>query len=390
MKELPLAGFKVIELSTVVAAPVAARVLADYGADVIKVETPPFGDPLRQLGAAHGMPTEDDNHPLFDAYNTGKRFVTLNLKAEEDMKKFKRLLSDADVLISNVRMQSLKKMGLDYETLKTEFPMLVYAHLSGFGLEGEEVNRPGYDLSAFWARSGALTDMGTPGDYPVNASFAAGDIITASAFVSGILMALLARNRTGHGTLISTSLMKSGIWANTTSIMNSQPQYGRKYPADRYAPWTPFSNTYLCKDGKWIAIMVKNYDREREMAAELFGFPELTQDPDLVDLATMTASGKIGMVTKRLEKIMSEKTLAEWEERFDHYDVPNQRCQHFSEAAFDPQARANGCFDDVTYPDGAVTAIPAPPIDFSEYGRRTCKKTDTAGSDNRSVFGTDK
>lgn len=386
-QQLPLSGYKVIELATVVAAPVAARLMADYGAEVIKVETPPYGDPLRQLGDAHGMPTKDDNHPLFDAYNTGKKFVSLNLKKEEDMNRFLKLLEDADVLITNIRMQSLQKMKIDYDCLKERFPKLVYAHFSGFGLEGGECNRPGYDLSAFWARSGALTDMGTPGAYPVNASFAAGDIISASGFVSGILMALLGRVTTGHGTMISTSLMKSGMWCNTTSIMNSQPQYGRVYPADRYTPWTPFSNTYKCKDGKWLAIMVKNYDREREMTAEVFGFDELRTNPDLVDLATMTSTGNIGHVTKCLEEIMASKTLEEWCERLDAYDVPNQPAKHFSEAYQDPQARANHCFDDVTYPDGTVTAFPTPPMDFSEYGRKSCAPTGSVGCDNDEIFG---
>lgn len=386
-QELPLAGYKVIELATVVAAPVTARLLADYGAEVIKVETPPFGDPLRQLGEAHGMPSTADNHPLFDVYNANKKFVSLNLKKSGDMQKFKALLADADVLISNVRMQSLKKMGLDYDTLKAEFPKLVYAHFSGFGLNGDDVNRPGYDLSAFWARSGALTDMGAPDAYPINASFAAGDLISANGFACGILMALIGRAKTGHGTMVSTSLMQSGIWVNTTSIMNSQPQYGRVYPADRYAPWTPFSNTYRCQDGQWLAIMVKNYDTQREMTAEVFGMEELIDDPDMVDLATMTAAGKIAAVTRHLEAVMASKPLAEWVERLDSYDIPNQRAQHFSEAYTDPQARANGCFDDVAYPDGNTTALPTPPFGFSEYGRRTAGRTGIPGCDNGEVLG---
>lgn len=153
-QDLPLAGVRVLELATVVAAPTAARIMAAYGAQVIKVEAP-NGDLLRPLGTAHQLPAEDGNNPLFDLFNAGKELAAINLKTPEGMALFHRLLARSDVFITNVRMRSLEKMGLGYETLKEAYPRLIYAHFSGFGLTGPDVDRPGFDSTAFWLRSGA-------------------------------------------------------------------------------------------------------------------------------------------------------------------------------------------------------------------------------------------
>ena len=158
-KALPLEGLRVIELATVVAAPTAARLLADYGAEVIKIEIPGAGDSLRIVGDMHQMPIEPDNNPLFDAFNTGKRLLGLNLKSAEGMEILFKLLEGADVFLTNTRMRSLEKMGLGYEALKERFPRLIYAHFSGFGLDGPEKDRPGFDSTAFWLRPGTETSL---------------------------------------------------------------------------------------------------------------------------------------------------------------------------------------------------------------------------------------
>ena len=384
--KLPLDGLKVIEVSTVVATPVTARLLSDFGAEVIKVETPPSGDLLRTTGRGHMLPAEDDNNPLFDAYNSGKKFISINLKQPEGMRIFHELLADADIFLSNVRMQSLERMQLDYENLKEKYPRLIYAHFSGFGLKGDEVNRPGFDTTAFWMRSGASVDMLVPDTFPIRPSFAFGDIATASEFLAGILMAVIGRGKSGRGTMVTTSLQHSSIWCNTTSILNAQPQYAKQYPVDRYLPWDPFSDYYQCKDGEWIGFMQKNFSTDRYIFAKLFDYPELTTDPELAEIGKMRECGRVPEVTARLERVMMEKTSEEWQDIFEKNDVAYEIARHFKDTYRDPQARANGCFDDVEYPDGVITAQPTPPFSFSEYDRKPFRKTGVVGCDTKEVL----
>jgi crotonobetainyl-CoA:carnitine CoA-transferase CaiB-like acyl-CoA transferase len=380
---LPLTGVKVLELATVVAAPTVGRIMASYGAEVVKVEGP-GGDLLRPVGRGQSLPAEADNNPLFDLYNTGKRMISLNLKTLEGMEVFHRLLAQSDVLVSNIRMQSLVKMHLDYDALKERYPRLIYAHFSGFGLKGPDVNRPGFDATAFWLRNGPSQDWLTPGSFPMRPTFGFGDLATASAFLSGILMALYARQTTGRGTMVSTSLQASGIWCSAASILSAQ--YGKEYPADRHEPWDPFSDLYQCADGQWLAVMEKEYSRDKATISKIFDLPELLTDPDYLDLPTMRQTGTLVKLSQKMEHIMLNKTCPEWEAILDANDIPNERLRHYSETSTDRQALANGCFDHVTYPDGKCPAMPVPPINFSSYGRRPTDRTHRMGSDTDAVL----
>lgn len=384
-KTLPLKGIKVIELATVVAAPTAGRLLADYGAEVIKIEAPDGGDVLRAVGEMHQLPAEEDNNPLFDVFNTGKRLISINLKSDEGREVFFRLLSRADVFLTNTRMHSLKKMGLGYEELGERFPGLIYAHFSGFGLEGEDRDRPGFDSTAFWMRSGAVGDMVLPGSFPARPPYAFGDIATASYFLSGILMALIGRERTGRGTLLSTSLFASSIWMCAPYVINTQEKYGKRLPSDRYDPWSPFSDIYLCADKVYITPISKKYSADRAMLAEVFGMRELVDDPELGTVSSMRASGKLAAVTKQLEEVMLTKSSKEWAEIFKQYDIPYEISGHIKDVPTDRQARANGYVEDIMYKDG-VTVMPVPPIKFSAYFRRGFERQRPIGADTDSIL----
>ncbi len=385
-ESLPLKGFKVVELATVVAVPMVGRIMANFGAEVIKIETPPAGDMVRPVGLGQNMPAEDYNNPLFDLINSGKKITAVNLKTEEGMKILEDMLADADVFTSNVRMKSLEKMGLGYETLKEKFPRLIYLHLSGFGLNGKDCDRPGFDSSTFWFRTGGSMDMNLPGTFPLRATYGFGDIATASAMAAGVMMAVYAREKTGKGTMVTSSLFGSGIWCNAPAILATQPQYGRELPVDRYHPWDPFSDYYQCKDGVWMALMEKRYATDKFKFSKLFDMPELETDPDYADLVTMRNSGKTAIVTKKIEDIFLTKDSAEWQKILDDLDIPNEVAGHFSEVWQSDQAWANGCFENVDYPDGVTTAMPMPPISFSEYGRKPVKPQGGVGSDTDEIF----
>ena len=384
-QNLPLSGVRVVELATIVAAPTVGRVMAAYGADVIKVETL-NGDGLRPFGKGHCLPTEAGNSPLFDLYNSGKKFASLDLKTEEGQAAFHRLLDTADVFLTNVRYKGLERMGLDYDTLKVKYPRLVYAHFSGFGLKGEDADRAGYDMTAFWMRSGALLDWLLPGSFPMRPTFAFGDIATAAYFLSGIMMALYARGTTGKGTMVSTSLLNAGIWCNSAYVLNAQPPYNREYPMDRYDPWNPFAEWYQCSDGEWVAVFEKRYAKDRFVFAKLFDMPELAEDPDLEDLTKIRQSGKLPWVTKRVSEAFLKKPSQEWLKILSEHDIATELLVHFKDVCHDRQAWENQSFDKVDYPDGAQVAMPAPPIVFPEYERRPFSVNQGIGQDTDEVL----
>ena len=385
-KKLPLSGVTVIELATVVAAPTAGRLMSDFGADVIKIETPPEGDLLRSAAKGHRFPTEDDNEPLFDLYNSGKRLITLNLKSADGQEIMAGLLRKADVFLTNVRMKSLIKMGLGYEELHGRYPELIYAHFSGFGLKGPESDSPGFDSTAFWMRSGSMLDTLLPGSFPIRPAFGMGDMTSASAFLSGILMALYAKKCGQGGTMVSSSLLGAGMWYNASYIMNAQQPYARPYPVDRYEPWDPFSDYYQCADGEWIAVMEKVYEKDKQVFARIFAMPELLTDPRLETRDTMRANGLVPVITKKVEKILRTRTSSEWMAILQENDIPTERIRHFHEIPGDQQAWENGFLEKVPYPDQVQTVVPVPPIYFSEYDRRDYSTGGGVGRDNDAVL----
>ena len=385
-KQLPLKGIRVVELATVVAAPTAGRILADYGAEVIKVETPGAGDLQRYVGDAHQLPIKKDNNPLFDVFNTGKQLIALNLKTAEGLEVMERLLGTADVFLSNVRMPSLVKMGLGYDDLKEKFPKLIYTHFSGFGLKGEDVNKPGFDMSAYWLRCGMTFDWVLKDSFPMRATYGFGDMATSGYLVSGILMAILGRQTSGKGTFMSVSLLGCGVWQNTTHVINTQPKYGRELPVDRYNPWDPFSDFYKCGDGKWIAIVKKNYAKDKASFARIFNYPELVEDERYESISTMRNAGLVPECVRRIEEAMLTKPRSEWEKIFAEADIPYEAARTSSDVWKDEQVWANGYLETVDYGDGDPTAVPTPPIQFDNFGRRSFQKEGSVGTDTQEVL----
>ena len=199
--QAPLSGIKVLDLSTYVAAPVCCRLLADMGAKVIKVERPD-GDTWRTTGKAY-VPDRfsDGENPVFDIYNSGKQHIALDLKTPQGKEVFWRLLEQADVFVTNTRPAALRRLGISYEDLKKQFPKLIYGIVLGYGEEGPEKDKPAFDTTGFWSKSGFLRDMATMGEHyaPVNPPFGVGDTITGYLLMGEICAALYRRSQTGLG-----------------------------------------------------------------------------------------------------------------------------------------------------------------------------------------------
>jgi len=365
MKKMPLEGIRVVELATVVAAPTASRVLCAFGAEVIKVETK-IGDEMRRAGEFEMVVCEDDKNPLFTIQNSGKRLTSIDLKNPDGKAAFLKLLETADVFLTNVRLPSLGRLGLDYETLHKAYPGLVYAHFSGFGPKGPDAAKPGFDSTAFWLRSGPMADWQVPGSFPFTPTYAFGDMATSSVFLSGILMAIIGKKSTGMGTFVSTSLFASGIWCNAIGVVSHQPQFGGERPNDPLRPADPFCHFYECSDGKWIGVFDNEYRRELPKFANLFGMPEIADDPRAASLEALHETDFVVEIVTRLNAIFKTRPVAEWEAFLSENNVSCERMRTIRDVSTDEQAIANGYIQKVTFKDDLEVMMPADAV----YGIR--------------------
>ena len=212
-----LEGLKVIEMATYVAAPAAGAMLRDWGADVIKVE-PLNGCPMRRFfeGMKANVPIE--GNPIFTLDNRGKKGISINTSNEKGADIVRELIKDADIFLTNVRPKSLENAKLNHEVLHKINPKLIYCSLTGYGLDGEERNRPGFDVAAYWSRSGMAHLTQRKGEEPLPIRTASGDHITAISTVSGILAAVYERSQTGKGKVVETSLLRTGIYSVSSDM----------------------------------------------------------------------------------------------------------------------------------------------------------------------------
>ena len=319
------------------AAPAAGRMLAEMGADVIRVEST-AGDPWRFYGVNCGLPVADEENPLFDLYNLGKRDIQLDTKTPEGKEILLRLLGEADVFITNNRLKSLVRAGLDYDSLKDRFPKLIYGLVTGYGQTGPDVDAPGYDGVAFFSRSGMLADMAEPGGYPASAPGCVGDGATGAALFGGICAALLNRERTGMGDFVETSLFGNAVWLCGT--MSAFEQYGYHYPKKRSEMGALYT-FYKCKDGEWLHLAVTQHDRYWKPLAEDERFKN----------AALISRNRAQLIPL-LEQAFSQFDYDEIAARLRERDIVFDRMRHYRELAADPQAVANGFVKEHIYENG--------------------------------------
>ena len=257
------ADLKVVELGVWVAAPSAAALLADWGADVVKVEAQ-GGDPMRHVFGSLGI-GDDMPNPAFALDNRGKRSVVLDLRDETGRADMERLLAAADVFISNLRPDALDALGLEPEATVARHPHLVYCSISGYGLRGEDRNRPTYDIGAFWARSGLAMQMADGDGNPLNARGGIGDHITGLASLAGILAAVMEQRQTGAGRVVEASLLRTGAYVLGWDL-GLQLSLGKVAGAEpRHRNQAPLMNPYRAGDGRWFFLT--GLESERHLPA---------------------------------------------------------------------------------------------------------------------------
>lgn len=378
----PLSGIKVLELSTFVAAPVCARLLADLGADVIKVERPE-GDGWRVTGKSY-IPARfsDQENPVFDIYNSGKKHIALNLKDPEGMGVFQKLLQEADVFVTNMRPAALKRLGLSYEELKETYPALIYAIVLGFGEKGPDASKPAFDTTAFWSKSGFLRDMAPAGEHyaPVIAPSSVGDTFTGTLLLAEIGMALYRRAQTGKGDYVSSTLYHNGIFAMGTMAIISQKPFGRVYPCTRVGHGVP-GGYYETADGEWLLL---GGITPISKSCQLIGRPELLEDPRFATDALRRENREELFAVFR-EQFLS-KTCDEWLEIGERLDVAMEKLNHFSDVSEDEQAWANHFVEQVEFANGNVDVMPSSPIEMESVGALKTTPAACIGRDSAEIL----
>ena len=341
----PMDGIRVVELGVWVAGPACAGILADWGADVIKVETHE-GDPFRSLDWLY-----EKGNPPFDLDNRGKRSLALDLTKPAGIEVMHKLLASADVFVSNIRPGGLERLELDYESLAQRHPALIYASVTGLSLHGEESNRQTYDVGAFWSRAGiasALTPAGAQLPYQRGGM---GDHMTGMAAAAGVAAALFHRARTGEGQLVEASLLRLGTymlgWDHNVTAMTG----AETVPWSRDNPPNPLINCYRCADDKWLWMLGLEGDRHWPAAIAALERSDWLANPKYETLETRIENS--AELIAEMDVVMATRTRAEWAEIFDAGDVWWAPVQSTLEMRSDPQARAAGCWVKVPTADGS-------------------------------------
>lgn len=376
-----LEGLKVVEFATYIAAPGAAGILAEWGAEVIKVERP-AGDPMRDFLA--NTKTDMGANPTFDLDNRGKRAIVLDIAKPSGREALAKLAGEADIFLTNVRPAALKRAGLDYETLKAANPKLIFAIVTGYGLEGPEAHRPGFDVAAFWARAG-VARLTIPKDMePFGLRTGTGDHITALSTVSAILAAVVERGRTGKGRLVETSLLRSGIYA-IGSDLAIQLRFGRVASTKRRSgPTDPIGNFFKSRDDRWFVVLPREQHRDWPAIVGAAKRPELLEDPRFTS-GRLRRENTEALVAE-LDKGFTAMDFDEIARRMDEADLVWSPAQTAADVADDPQAIASGCFVEIEAEDGQRFRSPATPARFPEEPERVFHPAPSLGAHTREVL----
>lgn len=360
---LPLAGLRVLDISSFIAAPAAAVVLGDWGADVIKVEGPD-GDPNRRImHDSSNYPKGAVNYPWhMDSRN--KRSVVLDLKKPDARAALDRLIAVSDVLICNFPPPVRDKLRLGYEDVKQVNPRLIYASLTGYGETGPDRDRPGFDVTAYFARSGLLDAQryeGGPPGVPVPAQ---GDRATAMTLVSAILMGLMQRTKTGEGSWVGTSLLSNGLWS--CGVVAQAALVGaylpHRPPPDR--PRSALGNIYRTSDDRWLQLTIVREDKMWPGVCETIGQPELEKDPRFATVDDRRKRSDV--LAAILSEAFAQRDYEHWRKTMSEHGITFGVISRPQDVPDDQQAVACGAVVDTAIPEMPKTLSNPIRLGFAE------------------------
>ena len=383
MSHKPLSSLRVIDCGTFIAAPAAATVLSDFGAEVIKIERPPHGDPYRYLAQSPQFPSSDLNY-CWILSSRNKKSLALNLGDQAGREILLRLLSTTDVFITNFQSAILRRFHLTYEDLLEAYDRLIYAHVTGYGDEGAEAGSPGYDLTAYFARSGLMAEMRTEQCEPTCYPLGLGDHPTAMSLVAGIFFALYQRELTGRGMKVSTSLMANGAWTNSCLIQAAF--CGAQWPSAhaRTAAPDPLINSYVSRDGVWFHLALPDAINDWLKLCRALDWPELADDPRFRTLTERTKNAPA--LIELFDAKFALKHMAEWRTLFARHEVAWAPVQKTSSVIHDAQMEANGVFARVAVPGSEEIQTVSNPLSFQGIAKQTPRPAPEVGQDTCDVL----
>lgn len=352
----PLQGVRVLDLSRVLAGPYCTMMMADYGADIIKIEPPGEGDDSRAFGPFVGKESA-----YFMSLNRNKRSMTLNFKRTEDCELFKEMVRHADVVVENYRPGTMEKFGLGYEELKAINPKLIYAACSGFGHTGPYRDKPAYDIIV-QAMGGIMSITGPENGDPTRVGASVGDIIAGMFTAYGVMMALFHRERTGEGQKIDVGMLDCQLAVLENAIARYVTSGTVPGPlGNRHPSITPFAS-FTAKDG-YIIVGAGN-DRLWERLCNLLGRPELVKDERFTTNSKRTANVK--ELNAILNDIFKDKTIGEWIAALEEAGLPCAPINTVDRVVNDPHIKAREMVVEVEHPVAGKLKMPGVPVKMSQ------------------------
>src|SRR6202140_4438959 len=373
-------GLKVVDLASFIAGPAAAVILSDFGADVIKVE-PPQGELWRIANKIPPQPIATEAYQ-WHLNNRNKRGIAVNLKSPAAAKILRRLVEWADVLIVNTPHAARKKLGLEYEDVAPWNPRLIYADLTGFGEKGPDANLPGFDITAYWARSGLLSmtrDAGVPPTWPVAGS---GDNATAVGLYSAIVTALYRRERTGKGSYVTTSLLAQGVWSASVSIQAALCDAHFFGLHDRMHPANAALNVYRSSDDTWFVLIVT--PDKLAAVANAIGRADLLTDPRFADPVKLMQN--MPQLAEILDQVFRAQPMTHWYQVFNGVHVTFGAVRGPQEVIEDPQLRLNDIVVPLDGAGGKLGTTISSPIQVHGITKVPARRAPALGEHNEEVL----
>ena len=378
-----LGDIRVVELATMVFAPSAAVVMADFGAEVIKVEPPGSGDLNRHYHTLPGLPDAELPY-TFQIDNRNKKSIALDLKTAAGYEVLRKLIATADVFISNYRLNALTRLKLDYEDLKEINPRLIYALGTGWGSAGEEREKPGYDNVCYWTRSAIESHIfpyeGWLGAFP----FGAGDHPSGMSLFAAIMAGLYRRQQTGAGGKVSTSLLANGAWANATMLQAqlANATFKAKRPREQAYNFTYLH--YRSRDNRLFKLGMVNTRKDWQPFCQLLGRAELADDPRFSSEDARVEH--MAVLISIIDEIFQQQDMSHWQAVFGASDIPFAVVPTYEEAANDPQKLANDIVVPLEHPRFGPLRTVNSPIEISGAAKRRAGAAPELGEHSHDVL----